>query len=107
MEKLIKDGKVAVLVSWGYGAGWYSWNNDKRMLFDVEIAEILVNCDNEPSKKQKEDIVSIAKSKYGDNYYGGVDGLCVEWVDEGCLFRVDEYDGAESLEIGYEDYISA
>ena len=26
MNKVIRDGKVAVLYSPGYGAGWYSWN---------------------------------------------------------------------------------
>jgi hypothetical protein len=29
MEKVIRDGKVAVLYSPGYGAGWYSWNRDQ------------------------------------------------------------------------------
>ena len=28
MEKIIEDGKVAVLVSKGYGAGWSTWNLD-------------------------------------------------------------------------------
>jgi hypothetical protein len=26
IKKVIRDGKVAVLISDGYGAGWYSWN---------------------------------------------------------------------------------
>ena len=107
MDKLKKDGKVAVLISRGYGAGWYSWCKNKELLFDVDIAKILINCDNEPSERDKRIIVEIATEKYGDDYYGGVDGLEVDWVDEGCLFRIDEYDGAESLHIGYEDYISA
>lgn len=25
-DKVIEDGKVAVLISPNYGAGWYSWN---------------------------------------------------------------------------------
>ena len=28
MEKYIKDGKVGVLVSPGYGAGWSTWGDD-------------------------------------------------------------------------------
>jgi hypothetical protein len=28
VEKYIKDGKVAVLYSAGYGAGWSTWNYD-------------------------------------------------------------------------------
>ena len=27
----------------------------------------------------------------------GVDGLSVVWVDSGTTFRIDEYDGAESI----------
>lgn len=27
MDKVIKDGKVAVLYSPGFGAGWFTWNN--------------------------------------------------------------------------------
>ena len=26
MQKVIRDGKVAVLYSPGYGAGWYTWS---------------------------------------------------------------------------------
>ena len=26
IEKVVRDGKVAVLVSPGYGAGWSTWN---------------------------------------------------------------------------------
>ena len=28
MNKLIRDGKVAVLISPEYGAGWSTWNYD-------------------------------------------------------------------------------
>tara|TARA_R100000544_G_scaffold34170_2_gene20863 strand:+ start:789 stop:1115 length:327 start_codon:yes stop_codon:yes gene_type:complete len=108
MNKVVKDGQVAVLVSRGYGAGWYSWNNESEdILFDPDIVKILIDCDNDPSPRDKKDIVDVAESKYGDNYYGGVDGLRVEWVDEGCIFRINECDGAESLYTGYEDYIKA
>ncbi len=28
IQKLSQDGKVAVLYSPGFGAGWYTWNTD-------------------------------------------------------------------------------
>lgn len=43
MEKVIRDGKVAVLYSPGYGAGWTTWTYDSKlhevMLFHPLIVE--------------------------------------------------------------------
>lgn len=43
MEKVIRDGKVAVLYSPGYGAGWTTWEYDSKlheiMLFHPLIVE--------------------------------------------------------------------
>jgi hypothetical protein len=94
MKKLVKDGMVAVLVSRGWGAGWSTWNYEyPEMLFDPEIADLVLNAAGE------DDIVALASSKYPDAYLGGVDGLSVQWVPVGTKFRVDEYDGSESLDI--------
>ncbi len=41
MEKVIRNGMVAVLVSPGYGAGWYSWNDHKELLFHPKIVEMV------------------------------------------------------------------
>lgn len=102
MEKLIRDGKVAVLVSRGYGAGWYSWNNDRRILFDPVIAQMVLD------EKSSEEILECAQKRYPDAYLGGVGGLDVEWVEEGTAFRIDEYDGAESIEfLGNVNWINA
>ena len=36
MNKLIRDGMVAVLYSPDYGSGWYTWNqDDPEILFDL------------------------------------------------------------------------
>ena len=32
MEKIIRDGKVAVAVSYGFGAGWSTWNDIKSIM---------------------------------------------------------------------------
>ena len=42
MEKVIRDGKVAVLVSHGFGAGWYSWNTEhQQLLFHPKLVEMV------------------------------------------------------------------
>jgi hypothetical protein len=93
-EKVIRDGKVAVLISPGYGAGWSTWNRcDYRdlLLFDrrfVEAAEAGV-----------EDIAPVAKELTGDEYVycGGWRKVRIEWLPVGSRFCVEEYDGSESL----------
>lgn len=93
MEKLVVDGKVAVLVSRGYGAGWSTWNTEyPGMLFDPEIASMVVNGNDQ------DEIVKVAQEKYPEGYFGGVDGLSVQWIPVRTIFRIDEYDGAESVE---------
>ena len=43
MNKLIVDGKVAVLISPGFGAGWYTWNYDyPEILFDPAIVKLVM-----------------------------------------------------------------
>lgn len=92
MKKLIKDGQVALLVSQGYGAGWSSWGKDD-MVFEPVVAQMLID------NTVKEDILDYIEDKYPDFYTGGLDGLVVEWLPEGTPFKIDEYDGAESLSI--------
>ena len=102
--KYIKDGKVAVLYSPGYGAGWSTWMPTcdllNAALFDSRIVErVLVGA------PVTEDFL---KSIWGDDkhfedaYLGGADNLAVTWLPVGTQFLVTEYDGSESIEINTE-----
>lgn len=94
MEKVIQDGKVAVLISPGYGAGWSTWQGYK-CLFTPEVVEWVLDGKDIDAEPEWESI-------YDEEFYaGGVEDLCVVWVPVGKKFRVVEYDGAESLE--YEE----
>ena len=100
MNKLEKDGKVAVMISPGFGAGWSTWNSEFRdtLLFDAEIAQAVIDGD-------KAKAAQLAEEKCPGFYAGGTDGLMVEWIDKGSVFEVEEYDGSESLHIiGGRDY---
>lgn len=92
MNKLIRDGKVAVLYSRGFGAGWYTWNTDHpECLYDPEIVKIVLG-------EAEGSINEIACKNYGDGFYsGGSHGLYVEWIPIGTRFQILEYDGAEDL----------
>ncbi len=94
MKKVIRDGKVAVLFSPDYGAGWFSWNLDHpECVFEPEIVELVEN-------NKLNDIDSLATKLYGKQFYsGGASSLKIRWLDEGTQFRINEYDGSESIEI--------
>lgn len=87
MDKIVRDGMVAVAVSHGFGAGWSTWNNvdpmDARfnqLFLDGKIAEAKDLCD-----------------ELDLGYEGGAEDVSIVWVPVGTKFVIDEYDGAESL----------
>lgn len=102
VEKYVReDGKIAVLVSAGFGAGWSSWNTvdedlAEALLFDVDVVKMVL-------ENRKDEIEDFVTAKYKDMTEGGwlvtvgAKDLDVEWVDKGERFVIDEYDGAESL----------
>jgi hypothetical protein len=94
MQKVIRDGKVAVLYSPGYGAGWYTWNTEHpECLFHPEIVAIV-----EAGGMNEDDITEVAHRLFGEGFYaGGGDELKIEWIPQGEQFRVEEYDGSESI----------
>jgi hypothetical protein len=92
MKMFKKDGKTAVLVSPGFGAGFSTWNKPE-MAVDFDLVEAFLSGDMNRFEH-------IVVEKYGENMYlGGMENLMVVWVDEGNKFRVDEYDGNERVEI--------
>lgn len=102
MDKVIRDGKVAVLVSPGFGAGWSTWasgNAREWCLFSPDVVA-WVEAGKPGGEKA---LAEIAKAKFGDAhmYCGGGEDLEIEWLTQGTAFEVSEYDGNESLrEIG-------
>ena len=92
MNKVIRDGKVAVLYSPGYGAGWFSWNTERpEILFDPAMVELV-------EAEKWEELQAYVILKYPDIYKGGIEDLQIEWMPVGTQFQVNEYDGNESIE---------
>ena len=93
VNKLVRDGKVAVIYSPEFGGGWSTWNpKHPGILFDPAIVEFV-------EKGQDEELEVYVTLKYPGIYDGGIVGLKIEWIPEGTFFRVNEYDGAETIEI--------
>lgn len=87
MEKIVRDGKVAVAVSYGFGAGWSTWNSidptDARynqLFLEGKWKEAAALCESEE-----------------DGYGGGAEDVEIEWLPVGTRFVITEYDGSESL----------
>jgi hypothetical protein len=91
MQKKTVDGKVAVLYSPGFGAGWYSWHSVAELLFDPKVVDMVLD------ETSSETIELYCKTVYGDHYYAGSCDLEVAWVPQGTEFVIDEYDGAETI----------
>ena len=100
-NRYVKDGQVAVLISPGFGAGWSTWADSEYRndcLFDPWIVDVILN--GEYSLEEKlERIAAHCAMKYPDMYLRSLEDLTVKWVPEGSAFRVDEYDGSESIEL--------
>lgn len=101
MDKVVKDGQVAVLVSPGYGAGWSSWNIEHAEL--LLFHPVLVNMVLDGNKDSiTNELVCNLINKPNDRgyvYLGGLRDLTVEWVQQGTRFEIHEYDGNEHIHI--------
>lgn len=120
MEKIVKDNKVAVLISTGYGAGWSTWftyfdkndNLSKQAIFDPELVQVVLNKPQDPYQIELDawlkKLEELCQRKYPDQYTRGVGDLEVHWLPIGTQFRINEYDGYERIEIYDPDsYVTA
>ena len=100
MNKVVRDGKVAVLYSPGFGAGWYSWNNYKECLFLPEIVELVEqNRRDEITEELMFKLLGgVTPREEFSFYHGGAYDLEIAWLPEGTHFDIHEYDGNESIQ---------
>ena len=95
VDKVIRDGRVAVLVSPGYGAGWSTWaDKPEKAVFSPEIVIWVESGKPTDVRLKNED---RWEEEFG--YLGGIEDLEIEWLELGTRFTVDEYDGSERLTI--------
>ena len=97
MDKVIRDGMVAVLYSPGFGAGWSTWNTEHpAMLYDPTVVAWV------ESGKPKDALARLEATldeKYPRCYLGGMHDLQIEWLPVNTFFQVTEYDGFEKIEV--------
>lgn len=92
VEKVIRDGKVAVVYSPGFGAGWYTWNQDyPEMIYDPTVVHYV-------EQGCRDELLAYCKLKWPDAYTSCANSLEIEWLPVGTAFRIHEYEGNESIE---------
>lgn len=95
MEKVIRNGNVAVLFSPRFGSGWYTWNNNLEILFSPKIVEMV-----EQNKQDEIDTEWIEENLGIKGIYcGGASDLEIIWLPINTKFFIEEYDGSESIRI--------
>ena len=100
IKKVIRDGKVAVLFSPGFGAGWSTWNLEyaDEMMFDPGLVKLIED------KANNDTIDRYIEDKFPDVYAGGSNDLKIAWIPIGDKFLITEYDGSESIITPSEGY---
>jgi hypothetical protein len=91
-ENYIRDGKVALLLSDAYGAGWSTDdNNDARdVLRDCRLVEAFLDGGSKAVDAKVREIWPHNPPGYRSPH-----PLRLDWVTEGELFFVNNYDGLE------------
>ena len=101
VERVVRDGKVAVLISPPFGSGWS--NGETRDKAEVLLFHpLLVQAkENRQGLAKVEAVVEAVLTNlnidYRYLYLGGWDQTEIQWVPVGTRFYVNEYDGYEEL----------
>ena len=97
MDRVIKDGMVAVLVSPGWGAGFHTWNDIPNLCFCPYIVNHILNGTRD--QIQESEIKAFYNISHVDYLStSGLDDVEIQWVPQGTAFTIDEYDGNESIQ---------
>ena len=96
-EKVVRNGKVAVLYSPGFGAGWFTWNRDyPQLLTHPRLVEAVETGKRDELEEERvKELLGLPDTAH--LYCGGADQLEIGWLDEGEDYYIDEYDGSESI----------
>lgn len=89
MEKVIRDGKVAVLHS---PDGWYSEHYSEQLLFHPKVVEMV-----EAGRKMEIDKDWIFENTGVREVYADAMRLEIVWIPEGTLFHVTDYGEGEEI----------
>lgn len=95
-NKIVRDGtETCVLVSPGYGAGFVTWCDGVSPTDPRIVALVLAGHRDDLASADPDEVREWLGAEHV--YLGGAADLTVQYVALGARFRIDEYDGCESL----------
>jgi hypothetical protein len=108
-EKLIRDGKVAILISedsrWSTALSSFDHKEKETMLFNKDLVSIVLG---ESNKDLKETLYSLIGKDKAWKFENETINLNVVWLEIGTLFKIDGDNGFEELDIYHSNsYIKA
>lgn len=100
--KVVRDGHVAVIYSDGFGTGWHQ-REYPEALFAPDIVALI------EAGAGASAIAEKAESLFGRDFCTlAVKHLAIRWIPVGAKFRIDDYDGAETVILeSEEEWITA
>ena len=103
MRKVENNGKVAVLYSPGYGAGWYTWNRHagEQLIYDPMVVEWVLA--DKPNNHMATAVFDYLQQQYSGVCTSGMKDLEVKWLPVATRFRINEYDGSEGIVVDNEE----
>jgi hypothetical protein len=115
MNKVIRDGKVAVLYSPGFGAGWYTWNTLRdddetqciKLIFDPVLVELVEKRNGDNYDEITDAIEKRGEEILPEGYFGGACDLEIKWLPVGTRFIINETDGSEYVQTVEDMWLTA
>jgi hypothetical protein len=87
-----------ILISPGYGAGWSTWSGSAVKEFLLKDPTLIEMAEREATEQEVKSYVD-AQHPDAHIYTGGWRDIEIVEVLSGTLFKVNEYDGYESIEL--------
>jgi len=109
IKKYYRGNKVAVIISPGYGCGWFSEHPagedyKEHPLFSPTIVQLIL--DHQIGYKSDNFISNFTSELeriFPNAYFDGLNDAYIEWIPVGTYIRIANYDGAETLIKYHED----
>ena len=96
MNKVIRNGRVAVIHSCDWGAGWYSWHGVEELLYLPQLVESLERPWSDTYETRTRPMLEKVLTEHNlqTNF---IPDSVITWVPVGSRFFVSEYDGVETV----------
>jgi hypothetical protein len=99
MEKVIRDGMVAVVYCPSFGCYWYTRKREPALMYHPKLVAKIESClRHHITDEWVEKELGVKNQRVFEP-----NSLEIRWLKRGTVFRVNEYDGCETIVTQEED----